>query len=51
MPLSGHSELTQQEGRMKSDRRDKAITYVCCRDFRLILLGSISLQKHLFKGR
>ena len=51
MPLLGHSELTQQEGRMKSDRRDKAITCVCCRDFRLILLGSISLQKHLFKGR
>ena len=33
------------------ERRDKAITCVCCRDFRLILLGSISLQKHPFKGR
>ena len=33
------------------DRRDKAIACVCCRDFSIILLCFISLQKHLFKGR
>ena len=53
----GSSEFTQQDGRKKRtakclcDKRDKAISYVFCRDLHLTSMFSGLLQKDLFKGK
>ena len=47
-----NSEFTQQDGKaFVSDKRDRAINCVFCRDLHLTLMFSGLLQKDLFKGR
>ena len=46
------SEFTQKDGKMlECDKRDRAITYVFCRDLHLTLMFSGLLQKDLLKGK
>ena len=50
--LRNRTAGSQEDGRtLVCDKRDKAISYVFCRDLHLTSMFSGLLQKDLFKGR
>ena len=50
--LPNRTAGSQEDGRtLVCDKRDKAISYVFCRDLHLTSMFSGLLQKDLFKGR